>query len=458
MTQTQSSTRLGYFSMNAYYIGLGYLWTSLHQFVLFAMLPIMIGTTRQGSAYGVMGFLGLLIAIVVMPAAGALSDRSTSRFGRRRPFMIAGTVLDIIFLSGIALSFGQPLTANNVALPAWFPLTPSADFWLLFIAYLGLQFSSNVANGPIQGLIPDLVTEEHRGVVSGIKTVIEIAMLVVTAIIVGRLLGRQDWDMAFASQVVILTIIIGLMATLAINVFGIRERQLPVSEVPSRTVGDALKRSFEISRERDPDYIWLLVSRLFILGGIGVVSNFAEPYFRDVVLAGNANAEHLAPQLVGDLLTIIGVMIIVVTVPAGILSDRIGRKPFSVIGGAIGLIGMILIMFARNRTFVVIGPLAVTDLFLAAVVIGLGTALFNSTNWAWATDLVPEKEAARYLGISNLATGGSQILARTVGGFLLDLGNAQAPGAGYTTLFFIGAIYFALGTLVLPKVRETRGR
>jgi Na+/melibiose symporter-like transporter len=338
-----------------------------------------------------MGFLGLIIAIVVMPAAGALSDRSTSRFGRRRPFMMAGTLLDIVFLAGIAISFGQPLTANNIALPDWFPLTTSADFWFLFLAYLGLQFSSNVANGPIQGLIPDLVAEEHRGVVSGIKAVIEIAILVITAIIVGQLLGRQDWDISFASQVVIVTIIIGLIATLAINVFGIRERQLPASEVPSRTVSDALKRSFEISRERDPDYIWLLVSRLFILGGIGVVSNFAEPYFKDVVLAGSANAEHLAPQLVANLLTVIGVIIIVVTVPAGILSDRIGRKPFSIVGGAIGLIGMILIMFARNRTFVVIGPLAVTDLFLAAVVIGLGTAFFNSTNWAWATDLVPEK-------------------------------------------------------------------
>jgi MFS family permease len=457
MTATTRPTWLEYLTMNAFFIGLGYLWNSLHQFLLFAMLPLMIGTAKQGSAYGMMAFAGLIIAIVVMPAAGALSDRSTARWGRRRPFMIAGTLLDLVFLAAIAFAFGQPLTASGVAMPAWFPFTPNADFWILFVAYLGLQFASNIANGPIQGLIPDLVPEEHRGVASGIKTVIDIAMFVVAALITGRLLGRSDWSIAFAAQVVIGAIALGLVVTLAINVLGIRERQLTAAEVPSRTVGAAVKRSFEISRERDPDYVWLLVSRLFILSGIGVVSNFAQPYFKDVVLAGNPNAEHLAPQLVGDLLTIIGIMIVLVTVPAGVLSDRLGRKPFSVIGGIVGMVGAVLLLFVRHRPLFALGSLQVTDFILVGTLIGFGIALFNSTGWAWATDLVPGREAARYLGISNLATGGSQILARTLGGFVLDIGNAQTPGAGYNALFVIGAIYFALGVLVLPKIRETRG-
>ncbi len=175
------------------------------------------------------------------------------------------------------------------------------------------------------------------------------------------------------------------------------------------------------------------------------------------MLAGNPEAEHLAPQLVGDLLTVIGIMVIVVTVPAGILSDRMGRKPFNAIGGIVGLIGTTLLLFTRYRTLFVIGSLAVTDFLLVGMLVGFGIALFNSAGWAWATDLVPEREAARYLGISNLATGGSQILARTLGGFILDIGNAQTPGAGYNALFIIGAIYFALGVVVLPKIRETRG-
>ncbi len=430
---------------------------SLHLFVLLVMLPLIVGEARQGSAIGILRTFGLIIAILVMPAAGALSDRLTSRWGRRRPFMIAGTALDLLFLALIAFAFGQPLTARGVALPAWFPLTSNADFWLiLFVGYLGLQFSSNVANGPIQGLIPDLVPEEHRGVVSGIKSFIDIAMLVVAALITGQLLGRQDWSIVFAAQVVIGVVAVILVVTLAINVFGIRERQISADEIPSRTVSDAIKRSFAISRTRDPDYLWLLVSRLFILAGIGIVSNFATFYFKDVVLAGQPNAEHLAPQLQSELLTIAGIVIVLVTIPAGILSDRWGRKPFSAIGGIIGLIGAVLLLFTRYRPLFVLGPITVTDLLLAGILIGFGMGLFNSTAWAWATDLVPANEAGRYLGISNLATGGSQILA-VAGGFVLDIVNAQSPGAGYSVIFSIGAIYFALGVIVLPKVRETRG-
>jgi MFS family permease len=162
--------------------------------------------------------------------------------------------------------------------------------------------------------------------------------------------------------------------------------------------------------------------------------------------------------LVGELLTVVGVMIVLITIPAGILSDHWGRKPFSAIGGIVGLMGSVLLLFARYRPLFAIGPLVVTDLLLDGTLIGFGMALFNSTAWAWATDLVPEREAARYLGISNLATGGSQILARTIGGFALDIGNAQSLGVGYNVIFIIGAIYFALGVVVLPKIRETRGR
>ncbi len=445
-----------YLTMNAYFVGLGFMWNGLHQFVLLLILPLMVGQARQGSANTILHTFGLIVAIVMMPVAGALSDRLTSRFGRRRPFMIAGTALDMVFLAGMAWAFGQPLTADGVGMPAWFPFSLNVDFWVLFVMYLGLQFSSNIANGPVQGLIPDLIPEEHRGLPSGLKAALEIVMVPITAIIAGRILGRQDWDIAYAAQTVMIVMAVLLIATLAVNVFGIRERPITRAEVPSRTVGEAVKRSFEISRERDPDYIWLLVSRLFILSGLGIISDFALFYVKDVVFAGVPNAEHLAPELVAELLTVAGVVIVLITIPAGILSDRWGRKPFSAVGGIVGIVGAIGLLFARYRPVFSLGPLVVTDMMLDGLVIGVGMGLFNSTAWAWATDLVPGREAARYLGISNLATGGSQILAN-LGGLALDWGNAGSPGLGYNILFALGAFYFALGVVVLPKIRETRG-
>ncbi len=446
-----------YLTMNAYYVGLAFLWNSLHQFVLLLVIPLMVGQARQGSANGILHTFGLVVAMIVMPVAGALSDRLTSRWGRRRPFMVAGTALDMFFLAGMALAFGQPLRTSGLGMPGWFPFSSNPDFWLLLLMYLGLQFSSNVANGPLQGLIPDLVPDEHRGVPSGVKAAIETLMVVVAALVAGTLLGRPGWSVVSGAQVVVGVVAVVLVVTLVINVVGIREQPLSREQAPSRTVRRAIAGSFTINRTRDPDYIWLLVSRLFFLAGVGVISNFGLYYFRDVLLAGFPDAAHLAPQVMGGLMLLSGVVIVLMTVPAGALSDRWGRKPFSALAGIAGFFGAGLLLVVHRRPVLLLDAATIGELLLAGLLLGVGTGLFNSTAWAWATDLVPEREAARYLGISNLATGGSQILAN-LGGFALDFFNGQSHNAGYSALFFMGAVYFLLGVAMLPKIRDTRGR
>ncbi len=446
----------GYLTMNAYYVGLSFLWNSLHQFVLLLIIPLMVGQARQGSANGILHTFGLIVAIIVMPAAGALSDRLTSRWGRRRPFMVAGTAMDMVFLAGIAIVFGQPLRTSGLSMPAGFLFSTNPDFWVLLLLYLGLQFSSNIANGPMQGLIPDLVPEEHRGVPAGVKAAFETVMVVVAAVVAGVLLGRPAWSVVTGAQVVVGVGAAVLVLTLAINVVGIREQPIPKAPVPARSIRQAILRSFEISRTRDPDYIWLLVSRLFFLAGIGVISDFGLFYFRDVLLADYPDAEHLAPQVMGGLMLLSGAIIVLITIPAGVLSDRWGRKPFSALGGIAGMVGAGLLLFVHYRSALMLDAFTIAELLVAGLLLGVGTGLFNSTAWAWATDLVPEREAARYLGISNLATGGSQILAN-LGGFALDWFNAHSHNAGYNALFMMGALYFLLGVIVLPKIRETRG-
>jgi MFS family permease len=90
-------------------------------------------------------------------------------------------------------------------------------------------------------------------------------------------------------------------------------------------------------------------------------------------------------------------------------------------------------------------------------IIGVSIGIFLSVNWAWATDLIPADESGRFLGISNLATAGSGVLAG-VGGFMLDFFNAQSPNLGYTALYLTAAICYILGTMVAFGVKETRVR
>ena len=119
-----------------------------------AFLPYLVAGFVSGdvknSALGGLRTAGLIIAMVVQPWAGLLSDRSTSRFGRRRPFIFIGVLLDLVFLAAVYLS---------------------GTFWILLAATLFQQFSANISHGPLQGLIPDLVPEDERGRASAVKAI-----------------------------------------------------------------------------------------------------------------------------------------------------------------------------------------------------------------------------------------------------------------------------------------------
>jgi Na+/melibiose symporter-like transporter len=101
-----------------------------------------------------MTFVGLILAMIVQPLSGALSDRTRARWGRRRPWIAAGTLVDLLCLAIMALAGG---------------------YWALLVGYLLLQTSSNTAHGPAQGLIPDLVPAERRGLASGLKNLFDMA-------------------------------------------------------------------------------------------------------------------------------------------------------------------------------------------------------------------------------------------------------------------------------------------
>jgi MFS family permease len=106
---------------------------------------------------------------------------------------------------------------------------------------------------------------------------------------------------------------------------------------------------------------------------------------------------------------------------------------------------MLLIILARNQMQIV----------LLALPAAMGVGTFLVTNWAWATDLVPRGEAAKYLGLTNLATAGGAVVAR-LGGPLIDLLNFQQPGLGYAALPVAIALMLLVGTVLLLKVPETR--
>lgn len=406
----QTKRRTGMFALNAYWFALSCMWNSLGPIILPALVALLVPENVKGSALGLLSAVGLVVAIIVQPVAGAISDRSASRWGRRRPFILGGTLVDLVFLAGIALA---------------------PQYWVLFVAYLGLQLASNVAHGPYQGLIPDLVAAEERGKASGVKQLAEILGIVGSSLVAGYLMSRGQRLLAIGGIAAI------LLVTLAITLFGVQEE--PQAEASSTPLLRTVLETFDVDIRRYADYMWLLVSRLLVLVGMNLVRNYALYYVQDRL----AMTVEEATAATGTLMAILAVAIAVVVYPAGVLSDRFGRKPLLVISGVAGAAGSLLMLLGTTYA----------QLIAFGGLLGLTIGIYLSVNWALATDLIPEEEAGRYLGISNLATAGAGVVAG-VGGPLLDYFNAQVPFRGYMVVFGLAAACYLLGTALLAKVRE----
>ena len=168
--------------LNTYWIGLSFKWNALHPIILPALLLNYIPDVQKNTYLGILTFIGLIVATIVQPLAGAISDGWVSRWGRRRPLIVMGTLFDLVFL----------------AIMGW-----AGGFAWLVIGYIGLQLSSNIAHGPLQGLLPDRVPTGQLGVASSLKTFMDMLALIIASLLAGRLLDPVSRDPSLIMGVVI---------------------------------------------------------------------------------------------------------------------------------------------------------------------------------------------------------------------------------------------------------------
>ncbi len=180
-------------TLNAYWVGLSFMWNALHPIILPAVLLNFVPDAQKNTWLGLLTFLGLIIAMLIQPISGALSDNWHSRWGRRRPLIVLGTLFDFLFL--VILGWAGGLT------------------WL-FIGYIGLQFSSNIAHGPLQGLLPDRVPAGQLGAASSLKTFMDMLSLVIASLLAGRLMDPETRDPALIMSVVIGVLLVTALITL----------------------------------------------------------------------------------------------------------------------------------------------------------------------------------------------------------------------------------------------------
>lgn len=412
---TKRFRRIDYVKITIFGFALSALWQSMHTIVLPLRLLDFVAEGEKNTYLGLLTFTGLLLAIIVQPIAGAISDRSFFRWGRRRPYVVLGTAAALLFFPGIGL-------AGSLA--------------VLFISYCLLQVSTNTAQGPYQAFIPDLVPEKRKGTASGVKGLLEvvggIALIYPLAIFMDRYFkgGESQW----------LWLTIGglgavMLAAMALTIFVVKEAKPEKGDAVS--LKSTLFRTFRVDIRKNPDFAWFLLSRLFVFMAFATIQQFALNFLRDVIGVSNpaeATARFSIVAVAGMLVT---------AYPAGIISDRTGRKPIIIGAGLLGTAGTAVIFLVPDYSTILI----------AAGVIGLAIGAYNSSSWALATDLVRKGDEARYLGLANVATAGGAALARLIGP-LIDFFNSYAANLGYQVMLGACIAYFLIGSVLVTRIRH----
>ena len=394
--------------VNAYWVGLSFMWNVIHPIMLPAVLRLMVSPDKKNTMLGLLTFVGLILAMVIQPVSGALSDRWVSRWGKRRPLITIGTLFDFVFLAMLAWAGGL----------AW-----------VFIGYIGLQISSNVAHGPLQGLLPDQVPPEQLGTASSIKTFIDMLVMAVGTIAAGLLLDPNS-----TKPVTIMLLVIGLLAVFgAITIIFTREK--PTYKKEGEPVMKTLLGTFKIDFRANTSYWFLIALRFVFLFGIYGVQRFAQNFIFDVIHPANAALE------TGIIMGTLTLFLLGFAALAGWLNDRFNSRVLMVASAILTAIGCVLLSFARSR-YTLMG---------FGAIIGAGMGLFLTSNWALANRLAPPDEAGKYIGLTNIATAGAGALAGLLGPLIDQMNKARTNSFwGYTLLFFLGAIC-ALASLVFLK-------
>jgi MFS family permease len=477
-----------FIGINLFWLGLNIRNNAVGSIFMPFLVDQFVRPEIRNTALGEMRTAGLIIAMLVQPAMGLLSDRSTSRFGRRRPFIFVGVVLDLVFLGFIAVSF---------------------SYWWLLAAVLLFQFSCNISHGPLQALIPDLVPENQRGTASAVKSIFELLPLVLLGPTVGYLVGagKFGWAMVFTGGallvVMLLTIflvkeeplkekpdvplgppmlrVLGMLAGILIGAvaglaagaaigglaglvtwfFADQRTALMVSVALGGVIAMAVAvvagvwagTLSTIGKEvrKQPSFSWWVVNRLMFFTAITSLQGYA-PYF---LMYSFKVGREVGVSMTATLITVVGLFTLASALPSGWLSDRLGQKRIISISGLLAAMGALIVL----------GTIWLPNLamiYAAGSLLGLATGLFVTTNWALGTRLVPPGEAGRYLGISNLAGAGAGMIGTGIGGPVADYLNGSLPGLGYFVIFAGYGLLFLLSIASLrgisfPATKDLKG-
>ncbi|MBL8088016.1 MAG: MFS transporter [Chthonomonas sp.] len=420
-TPTERLRTTFHVALSSYWFTTHMLWGVLMTYTVAVIVKATASANPAQLTGNILG-IGSIAAIVVPLLVGPMSDRCLSHLGRRRPFMLTGTIMSIVGLAGIGFA------AHQLSIP------------LLVLGYLITNLGNNIATAAYSGLIPDLVPMDQRGTASGFMAALS-QLGTLLGLIAGAFLGKvHQVPMLMALLAVILGL--SLVATMTMV------KETAITEAPPAIPPSKMLASLWEPMKHN-DFRWVWITRALVVMGFYCIQPFLIFFSADVLRGSDPSKTTL----------LLGASVIVCAsvsgLVGGMLGDRHGRK--RIVIWANSLMAIICVGFAIATTV----PTAI----VAAAIFGLAYGAYYSVDWALGSDVLPNHaDAGKDMAVWHIAMTLPQAVAAPLAGQMIAaFGSTQVqrggemvtsyPHAGYVTLFLVAGLFTGAGAVLLRKVR-----
>ncbi len=380
---------------------------------LLVTLPLkvnaLVGIDQAPSSLALVASVGAALAIFANPFFGRMSDRTTSRFGMRRPWMLIGLAGGSVGIVVIALAPSIPVVVVG---------------WCLAQVFFNALLAAMVA------VIPDQVPTAQHGVVSGLVGICLPIASVSATFLVKQFAGNEIAMLLVPSAIGGLFVVL-LAVTLD-------DRRLALADRPKWSLREFVS-TFYVDPRKSPDFAWAFVSRfLFVLAYAFLVTYLAYYLLQQI-----GSAEPDVPQQIFLGTLVQSAFLIAASLLGGKLSDRTGRRKIFVFSASI-VYGVALFLLAIATSF--------NGFVVGMAISGLGFGLYFAVDLALVLDVLPSKDdAAKDLGVFNMAGAVPFALAPAIAPLILALG-----GGSYGALYAVAGLCAITGAFAILRVRRVR--
>lgn len=364
-----------------------------------------IGDTLAGSIMA----MDNVLALFMLPIFGAISDRSTSKYGRRVPFIVVGSILTILFMLVV------PVTVEKQSL------------WLFFVSLGFTLLSISIYRSPAVALMPDVTPAPLRSKANAIINLMgalgAVFTLVLTPLLITKAGHQSYYPLFIAVALLILVSVLVVIFTVPENKLRIDEEKVE-TQTSNQTMSIAMKRSL----------IFLLISTfLWFMGYNAITTAFTK--YAEVVWQMNISAASTS-------LLIATIAAVISFIPVGILSSKLGRKKIIVTG-----VLLLASCFALGTFFTSFSPLV----YVLFAIVGFSWACITVNSYPMVVEMSQHGDTGKFTGFYYTFSMAAQIITPIVSGAFLEF-------VGYWTLFPYAASMVGLALITMSFVKHGDNR